>query len=61
MTSPGLRGGIGNLSDPWLIGHLGSLRVEIGAHRLFSLGGALTGPVFGALGAWFGRRHRRYA
>jgi hypothetical protein len=102
----GLRGGIGNLSAPWLIvafmsslrcqhvlrgalmgcastllaltsfyatltivllghlgahGYLGSLRVEIGANRLFFLAGALTGPVFGALGAWFGRHHGRYA
>ena len=98
----GLRGGIGNLSAPWLLvalfpamhcrsvmrgallglastlvalagfyatltavlagqlgggGHLSQLLVEVGANRIYFLGGIVTGPILGALGAWIGR-HR---
>jgi hypothetical protein len=98
----GLRGGIGNLSAPWLLvalfpalhcrsvmrgallglastlvalagfyaaltavlagqlgggGHLTELFVEVGANRIYFLGGIVTGPILGAIGAWIGR-HR---
>ena len=98
----GLRGGIGNLSAPWLLvalfpalhcrsvmrgallglastlvalagfyatltavlagqlgggGHFSQLLVEVGANRIYFLGGIVTGPILGALGAWIGR-HR---
>lgn len=98
----GLRGGIGNLSSPWLLvalfpalhcpsvmrgallgftstlvalagfyatltavlagqlgggGYLNELSVEVGANRIYFLGGIVTGPVLGAIGAWIGR-HR---
>ena len=98
----GLRGGIGNLSAPWLLvalfpamhcrsvmrgallglastlvalagfyatltavlagqlgggGHLSQLLVEVDANRIYFLGGIVTGPILGALGAWIGR-HR---
>jgi hypothetical protein len=96
----GLRGGIGNLSAPWLLvaffpalhcrsltrgallglastlvalagfyaaltmvlagqlgggGHLSELFVEVGANRIYVLGGIVTGPILGAIGAWIGR------
>jgi len=96
----GLRGGIGNLSAPWLLvalfpalrcrsvmrgalmgftstlvalagfyatltavlagqlgggGYLNELSVEVGANRIYFLGGIITGPVLGAIGAWIGR------
>jgi uncharacterized protein DUF6518 len=99
--APGLRGGIGNLSAPWLLvaflpalpcrtarrgalmglastamalsgfylaltviltGHLGGgghvreLLVEVGANRVYFIAGLVTGPLFGAAGAWVGRR-----
>jgi hypothetical protein len=50
-----------------LLGHLGahgyldSLEVEFRANRLYVIAGAVTGLVLGALGAWIGHRHRRYA
>jgi hypothetical protein len=98
----GLRGGIGNLSAPWLLvallpalhcrsvlrgallgltstlvalagfyaaltavlagqlgggGHLAELFTEVGANRIYFLGGIVTGPILGAVGAWIGR-HR---
>ena len=98
----GLRGGIGNLSAPWLLvamlpalrcrtlgqgalvgflstlaalggfyaaltvvlaGHLGGggyvpeLLVETEANRIYFVAGLLTGPIFGAAGAWIGRHH----
>ena len=98
----GLRGGIGNLSAPWLLvalfpalhcrsvtrgallgltstlvalagfyaaltavlagqlgggGHLAELLVEVGASRIYFLGGIVTGPILGAMGAWLGRHH----
>lgn len=46
-----------------LAGHLGGggyLRefpVEVGANRIYFLGGLVTGPLLGAAGAWMGRRH----
>jgi hypothetical protein len=49
-----------------LQGHLGGggyfreLVVEVEANRIYLLAGAATGPVFGALGAWFGRTYRRW-
>lgn len=98
----GLRGGIGNLSAPWLLvalfpalrcrsvmrgallglastlvalggfyaaltavlagqlgggGHLTELFAEVGTNRIYFLGGIVTGPILGAIGAWIGR-HR---
>jgi hypothetical protein len=98
----GVRGGIGNLSAPWLLvgllpalgcrtvprgalvgllstlaglagfyaaltailaGHLGGhgylpeFRVETGANRIYFVAGMVSGPLFGAVGAWVGRRH----
>jgi hypothetical protein len=38
-------------------GYLGDLLVEVGANRVYVLAGIVTGPLFGALGAWVGRRH----
>jgi hypothetical protein len=100
----GLRGGIGNLSAPWLLvaflpslrcrslvtgavvgllstgvalaafyatlttvlaGHLGGggyvreFAVEAAANRVYFLAGLVTGPLFGAVGAWVGRSHPR--
>jgi hypothetical protein len=100
----GLRGGVGNLSAPWLLvaflpalrcrslmraavvgllstgvalaafyatltvvlaGHLGGggyvreLAVEAAANRVYFLAGLVTGPLFGAVGAWVGHRHPR--
>lgn len=46
-----------------LVGHLGGgghvreLLVEAGANRIYFLAGLVTGPLFGAAGAWVGR-HR---
>jgi hypothetical protein len=46
-------------------GHLGGggyvreLAVEAAANRVYFLAGLVTGPLFGALGAWVGRRHPR--
>jgi hypothetical protein len=46
-----------------LAGHLGGhgflaeLRVEAEANRIYFLAGVVSGPVFGAVGAWVGRRH----
>jgi hypothetical protein len=34
--------------------------VEIGANRNYLLAGFVTGPLFGALGGWVGRRYRRH-
>jgi hypothetical protein len=98
----GLRGGIGNLSAPWLLvallpalrcrsvvrgallglastlvaltgfyaaltavlagqlgggGHVAEFLAEASANRIYFLGGIVTGPVLGAIGAWIGR-HR---
>jgi uncharacterized membrane protein len=47
-----------------LQGHLGGggfpreLVTEIGANRIYLLAGVATGPLFGAVGAWFGRTYR---
>jgi hypothetical protein len=46
-----------------LAGHLGGggyvreSLVELGANRTYFVAGLLTGPLFGAIGAWVGRRH----
>ena len=46
-----------------LAGHLGGggygheFMVETRANRIYFLAGLLTGPLFGAAGAWIGRRH----
>lgn len=101
----GLRGGLGNLSAPWILvgllpavwagsvrrgaltglagtlvalagfyatltvvlaGHLGGggylpeLLTEARANRIYFLAGLMTGPVFGAFGAWLGSRHRQW-
>jgi hypothetical protein len=98
----GLRGGIGNLSAPWLLvallpalrcrsvtrgallglastlvalvgfyaaltavlagqlgggGHAAEFLAETSANRIYFLGGIVTGPVLGGIGAWIGR-HR---
>jgi hypothetical protein len=37
-------------------GHLRELLVEAGANRVYFLAGMVTGPLFGAAGAWVGRR-----
>jgi hypothetical protein len=48
-----------------LAGHLGGggyvreVGVETAANRVYLLAGVVTGPLFGALGAWVGRRHPR--
>jgi hypothetical protein len=48
-----------------LAGHLGGggyvreLAVETAANRVYLLAGLVTGPLFGALGAWVGRTHPR--
>jgi hypothetical protein len=48
-----------------LAGHLGGggyvreLAVETAANRVYFVAGLVTGPLFGALGAWVGRRHPR--
>jgi hypothetical protein len=48
-----------------LAGHLGGggyvreVGVETAANRVYFLAGVVTGPLFGALGAWVGRRHPR--
>jgi len=36
-------------------GHLAELLVEVGANRIYFLGGIVTGPILGAVGAWVGR------
>jgi len=36
-------------------GHLAELVVEVGANRIYFLGGIVTGPILGAVGAWIGR------
>jgi hypothetical protein len=41
-------------------GHLTELFTEVGANRICFLGGIVTGPILGAIGAWIGR-HRPYA
>lgn len=47
-----------------LAGHLGGggpvreFFVEAGANRIYFVAGLVTGPLFGALGAYVGRRHR---
>jgi len=38
-------------------GHLAELFAEVGANRIYFLGGIVTGPILGAIGAWIGR-HR---
>jgi hypothetical protein len=46
-------------------GHLGGggyvreVGVETAANRVYFLAGLVTGPLFGALGTWVGRRHPR--
>ena len=40
-------------------GYLRHFVVEIGANRIYLLAGLVTGPLFGALGAWVGKRFRR--
>jgi hypothetical protein len=40
-------------------GFLGDLRLELSGNRAYFEGGVITGPIFGALGAWW--RHRRTA
>jgi Family of unknown function (DUF6518) len=48
-----------------LSGHLGGggfareFVVETAANRVYFIAGLITGPLFGALGAWIGRRHPR--
>jgi hypothetical protein len=48
-----------------LAGHLGGggyvreLATETAANRVYFLAGLVTGPLFGALGAWVGRTHPR--
>lgn len=42
-------------------GYIGDLVVEFGANRVYLVAGAVTGPLFGALGAWVGHRHRARA
>jgi hypothetical protein len=42
-------------------GFLAELGVEAGVNRIYFLAGLVTGPVFGAAGAWLGRRSRRAA
>jgi len=37
-------------------GFLGDLRLELSGNRAYFEGGLITGPVFGALGAWWRRR-----
>ena len=37
-------------------GFLGDLRVELTGNRAYFEGGIVTGPIFGALGAWWQRR-----
>jgi len=49
-----------------LSGHLGGggyvqeLGVELRANRIYLVAGLLSGPVFGVLGAWVGRRRRAW-
>ncbi len=40
-------------------GYVRHFVVEIGANRIYLLAGLVTGPLFGALGAWVGHRFRR--
>lgn len=49
---------MGHLSEG---GYLDDLVVEFGANRIYLLGGMVSGPLFGALGAWIGHRHRHFA
>ena len=37
-------------------GFLGDLRLELSGNRAYFEGGVITGPIFGALGAWWRRR-----
>jgi hypothetical protein len=37
-------------------GYLARFLVEVSANRIYVLGGIVTGPVLGAIGAWIGRR-----
>jgi hypothetical protein len=39
-------------------GFLGDLRLEFTANRVYFVGGLVTGPLFGALGSWWGRERR---
>lgn len=38
-------------------GYLAELQVEVEANRVYLVAGMVTGPIFGAAGAWIGRRH----
>ena len=40
-------------------GFLGDLRLELSGNRAYFEGGVITGPIFGALGAWQQQRRRR--
>jgi hypothetical protein len=40
-------------------GFLAELGVEVRFNRIYFLAGLVTGPVFGAVGGWLGRRSRR--
>ena len=40
-------------------GFLGDLRLELSSNRAYFEGGVITGPIFGALGAWQSQRRRR--
>jgi hypothetical protein len=40
-------------------GFLAEFGVEAGANRVYFLAGLVTGPLFGAIGSWLGRRSRR--
>jgi hypothetical protein len=42
-------------------GYIGGALVELRANHVYLLAGTLTGPLFGALGAWVGHRHRARA
>ena len=39
-------------------GYLAEFQVETDANSIYFIGGLLTGPIFGAAGAWIGRHHR---
>ncbi len=49
-----------------LAGHLGGggyiaeLAVEVAANRVYFVAGVMSGPLFGALGAWLGTRHANW-
>ena len=40
-------------------GFIGDLRLELTGNRAYFEGGVVTGPIFGALGAWWRRRPKR--